>query len=160
MKTSIIALGNSLRGFDFKSIKGHRIVLNNGHKYLDYDLNVWYDCPPIDLFKVGHNLETLYSWGGEWKPKGRPLNRENNKTVSTCNSSLILAINIALKLGYKEIDIYGADGYCGEYYHFYDKDPTNLQALHNRQLRVIQTMLEELEYLPDESINFISLLGD
>jgi len=157
MKTSIIALGNSLRGFNFDTIQGHRIVLNNGYKHIKYDLNVWHDKPPSELFEVGHNLETLYSWGGEWKQKGRPLNREENNIVSSCNSSLVLAINIALKLGYKEIDIYGADGYCGEYFHFYDKHPTNLRALHNRQMRVITSMIEELRFLPDETINFISL---
>jgi len=106
---------------------------------------------------VGHNLETLYSWGGEWKQKGRPLNRESNNIVSSCNSSLILSINIALKLGYKEIDIYGADGYCGEYFHFYDEYPTNLRVLHNRQMRVITSMIEELRFLPDETVRFINV---
>ncbi len=157
MKTSIIALGDSLRGFNFDSIQGHRIVLNNGYKYLDYDLNVWYDEPPSKLFNHKHKLETLYRWGGNWISKGRPLNRENNNIVSSCNSSLVLSINIALKLGFKEIDIYGADGYCGEYLHFYDKHPTNQQAYYNRLLRTITDMVEKLEFKKDEKINFINV---
>jgi len=155
MKITIIALGDSLRGFDFDTIQGHRIVLNNGYKYVAHDINVWYDKPPKEA--ISNKLETLKAYGGKWESKGRPLNREANNIVSSCNSSLVFAINIALKLGYKEIDVYGADGYCGEYLHFYDDQPTSEQGLYNRQFRVITKMLDSLVYLPDEKVNFISV---
>ena len=157
MKTSIIALGNSLRGFDFDTILGHKIVLNNGYKYVKYDINVWFDEPPAKLFDPNHNLETLYCWGGLWKHNGRELNRETNYTVSSFNSSLILAINIALKMGFKEIDIYGADGYVKDYVHFYDKQPVANPEYHNNQMASINNMLQKLKFKPDEKVTFIDV---
>lgn len=152
MKCDIIALGESLKGFDFSTLTNFRIVLNNGYKYVPYDLNVWFDPPPKGI----KNLETLTTNGGRWeKSNNRGIQREGN-LVSGSNSSLILAVNIAINLGYKEIDIYGADWGAKKYLHFYDEEPTPREVLkrNNSNYKVIKAMWDKLEFLEDEIITF------
>ena len=158
MKCDIIAAGESLRGFDFDQLTSFRIVLNNIYKYIPYDINVWFDnvnklLPKDELNKI-HNLETLTCYGGRWiKTNNRDIVRGSNE-VSTCNSTLILAVNIAINLGYKEIDIYGADFGAVKYGHFYDQTPTPKTILErqNRNLKSIRSMWDNLTFLDDEII--------
>lgn len=152
MKADIIALGESLRGFDFNQLTNFRIVLNNGYKYIPYDLNVWFDPPPQGI----ENLETLTTNDGRWvKSNVRDIVRGSNE-VSGCNSSLILAVNVAINLGYKEIDIYGADWNAKEYLHFYDQTPTDKKILKQQvsNYKVMKVMFDKLTFLEDEIITF------
>lgn len=157
MKCDIIAGGNSLRGFDFDSLDNFRIVLNNCYKYIDYDLNVWYDRPP----ELNSKIETITMWGGRWLPIGRDIQRDF-ETVSNCNSSLILAVNIAINLGYTEVNIYGADFHAEDYLHWYDSYPTSNDILkrQNHYFRNIKNMWNNLTFLDHEKINFIRILPE
>lgn len=164
MKCSIIALGNSLRGYDFNKIEGFKITLNNGYKYVPYDMCVWFDPPSKymdakDYELLKDEIETLHQWGGRWiKSNERKLQRDGVH-VANFNSSLILAVNIALNLGYKEIDIYGADWTAERYVHFYDTEPTDPKVL-KQQISIyncIKAMWNQLEFLEDEKVNFITI---
>jgi len=131
MKTSIVATGASLKGFDFSKIKGHKIAINYAYKYIDYDILVALDDPK-KLDFINDRLHTNKVWvdkynlnckGWErWNTKG--INRDGKLTAF--NGSLFAAINVALNLGFKEIDIYGADmTLTNGYVHFYDKELCN-----------------------------------
>lgn len=151
MKCDIIAGGNSLRGFDFDQLTNFRIVLNNVYKYIDYDLNVWYDRP----HNKDKRVETISDFGGIWFRKGRDIQRQYG-VVSSCNSSLILAVNIAINLGYKEINIYGADFGAKDFLHWYDAEPASSQELarQNHYFKNIKHMWDKLTFKDDEIINF------
>lgn len=158
MKCDIIAGGESLRGFDFSTLDNYRIVLNHIYKYVPHDMVVMFD-PPHKLFTEEeiaqmNNLQTLDTWGGKWtKGNKKHIYREGN-LVSGANSSLILAVNIALNLGFKEIDIYGADWNIKTYAHFYDETPidekTKKRCISN--YKVMEVMFRKLEFLQDEII--------
>jgi len=166
MKTSIIATGASLKGFDFSKIKGHKIVVNNAYKYIDYDIFVALDDPK-KLDFINDRLHTNKVWvdkynlnckGWErWNTKG--INRDGKLTAF--NGSLFAAINVALNLGFKEIDIYGADmALTDGYSHFYSETPCTTHQLNNykrvfRRHRSHKALFES-QLLEDERLNWIN----
>jgi len=167
MKTSIIATGASLKGFDFNKIKGHKIAVNYAFKYLDYDMLVALDDPKRHGF-IQPNLYTNQLWVTKhnldavgFKKTGFKGIDRNEGCVGACNGSLFAAINLALNMGFKEIDIYGADmALTDGYSHFYSETPcTSKQA--NTYKRVFNRhrshkALFESQLLADEKLNWIN----
>ena len=131
MKTSIIATGASLKGFDFSKIKGHKIAINNAYKYIDYDILVALDDPKKHNF-IDDRLHTNKVWVDKYKLNCKGWERWNTKGINrdgkltAFNGSLFAAINVSLNLGFKEIDIYGADmALTNGYVHFYSEELCN-----------------------------------
>jgi hypothetical protein len=60
--------------------------------------------------------------------------KNETKEIFGKSGSLFCAINVAFKLGFKEIHIYGADMALSEdnFCHFYDEEPVPLGKLYNR----------------------------
>lgn len=135
MKASIIGGGNSLRGFDLEQIDGFRIAINKAANYIDYDIVVAIDHPDI-LKKHGipfDNLhtQTKYGVGRGWTLTGTRQIVRHPERIGNFNGSLFAAINIALNLGFNEIEVYGADGKIGDdgLIHFYDNEPAPPELL-------------------------------
>jgi len=133
MKTSIIATGYSLKGKDLNKIEGHKIAVNYAFRYVDYDLLCAFDDPIVHGFPVDEKLHTNYIWVDKYNLNCNGWSRQqrrdclvfqDNNEIFGRSGSLFCAINVAMKLGFTEIDVYGADmeltdGYC----HFYDEEP-------------------------------------
>jgi hypothetical protein len=130
MKTSIIATGASLKGFDFTRIQGHIIAVNYAFKYVDYDMLVAIDNPKKYGFKVDERLYTHECWRkvlgdscNYFKKKGCKGIDRREGYVTGYNNSLFAAINLALNMGFTEIEIYGADMCLTDgYSHFYSTE--------------------------------------
>lgn len=166
MKTSIIATGRSLKDFDFRSIKGHKIAVNNAYKYVKYDMLVALDDPKKYGF-LQPNLYTTDYWSNKYK-FGTGVKKTNFKgidrtegCIGACNGSLFAAINIALNMGFKTIDIYGADmALTDGYVHFYSEEPcehrlvTQYQKIFSRHR--LHKALFESQLLEDERLNWIN----
>lgn len=170
MKTSIIATGASLKGFDFDKIKGHKIAINYAYKYVDYDFYVAMDNPHRHNFD-GERLHTHEMWvkkynlnaTGYRKTGFKGIEREQG-CVGAINGTLFSAINIALNMGFKEIDIYGADmRLINGFVHFYSEEPCtpNLVNQYKRIFMRHQShkKLIESQLLPDEKLNWIGWQG-
>ena len=91
--------------------------------------------------------------------RGRGLQREFGYVAGDFNGSLYAAIDFALSIGYKVINVYGADEeIVGAYVHFYDTEPvTNhlrrrYQASFNKFKGYREKLLAQLK--PDELIIF------
>jgi len=142
MKTSIIATGYSLKGVDLNKIEGHKIAVNYAFKYFDYDLLCAFDDPIKYGFPVDERLHTniLYvdkhklDCSGWYRGKSPIMVKDDTRQIFGRSGSLFCAINVAFKLGFKELHIYGADMELSEdnYCHFYDKEPIPRGALLNR----------------------------
>ena len=166
MKTSIIATGASLKDYDLTQIKGHKIAINYAYKYIDYDMLVALDDPKRFGF-LQPNLYTTQHWVKKYghgtgfkKSSFKGIDREVG-FVGACNGSLFAAINLALNMGFKTIDIYGADmALTNQYSHFYSTEPcTSHQA--NTYKRVFRRHRSHKELfmsqlLEDETINWIN----
>lgn len=166
MKTSIIATGASLKNYDFSKIKGHKIAINYAYKYIDYDMLVALDDPKRFGF-LQPKLYTTNYWGKKYghdltfkKTKFKGIDR-NPGCVGACNGSLFAAINLALNMGFKTIDIYGADmAITNCYLHFYSTNPctTNEANTYKRIFRRHRSHKELFmsQLLPDEKLNWIN----
>ena len=165
MKTSIIATGASLKDFDFSQIKGHKIAVNYAYKYIDYDFYVAMDNPHRHNFP-DERLHTHEMWAKKYNLNATPwtksptkgINREGK--ITAYNSSLFAAINIALNLGFKEIDIYGADMCLTDgYVHFYSetKCEPRLKKQYEKifQRHKLYKQSFEIQLNDDEVINWI-----
>ena len=166
MKTSIIATGASLKDFPLYTIKGHKIAVNYAYKYVDYDFYVAMDNPVRHQFP-DKKLHTHEMWVKKYNLSATPwdksptkgINREGKLTAY--NSSLFAAINIALNLGFKEIDVYGAD-MCltNDYVHFYSEVPceTRLKKQYEKVFQRHKLYKESfmLQLKEDEKINWIN----
>lgn len=109
---TIIASGDSLRGFDFTQIPGPKWGVNYTGKYLHeagikIDRLVCFDRIMADYPK-DIAVETIVPHFGTWHNRGEKLNREPDQ-VANLNSSVIFAINVALQKGFKNICVLGAD---------------------------------------------------
>lgn len=166
MKTSIIATGRSLKDFDFKSIKGHKIAINYAYKYVKYDMLVALDDPKKYGF-LQPNLYTTNHWVKKYghgtafrKSSFKGIDR-NEGFVGACNGSLFAAINLALNMGFKTIDIYGADmALIDGYSHFYSEERCS-DKLANDYKRIFarhrsHKALFESQLLEDERLNWIN----
>lgn len=123
MNLTIIASGDSLRGFDFNQIPGTRWAINYTGKHL-YEMGIPFDrmlcfdkiMPdyPKDVF-----IDTIVPHFGRWHNRGEKLNREPMQ-VGNLNHSVAFAINVALQEGYKNIIVLGADQQGNK--HWYSPD--------------------------------------
>ena len=166
MKTSIIATGASLKGFDFRQIKGHKIAINYAFKYVKYDMLVALDDPKRHGF-LQPNLYTTDHWvkkygqGTAFKKTGFKGIERTEGCVGACNGSLFAGINLALNMGFKTIDIYGADmALTDGYSHFYSEEPCTINQA-NTYKRVFRRhrshkALFESQLLEDERLNWIN----
>lgn len=129
MTASIIATGNSLRGFTGPFI-GDRVFINHAFKYFDYT----YGDRLICRDKIDHKVDTKYQeWphfeniekhGGKWKEGNSDFQTEP-PYVTNYNWTVAFAINLLFHLDYRKIYLLGCDGYVGDYVHFYDDKPPN-----------------------------------
>lgn len=170
MKTSIICTGASLKGFDFSKIKGHKIAINYAYKYVDYDFYVAMDNPHRHHFD-GERLHTHEMWVKKYNLNATGYIKTGFKgidrtvgNVGACTSSLFSAINIALNMGFKEIDIYGADMRLTDgYVHFYADKPCDIKLVKQYQRIFMRHQshkaLFESQLLPDEKLNWIDYKG-
>jgi hypothetical protein len=109
---TIIASGNSLRGFDFDQIPGTRWAINYTAKQLHeagirIDRALCFDKRMPDYPKELY-YDTIVPHFGRWHNRGEKLNREPMQ-VGNLNHSVAFAINVALQEGYKNIIVLGAD---------------------------------------------------
>lgn len=109
---TIIASGDSLRGFDFSQVSGPIWAINYTGKHLHemgikVDRLLCFDRIRPDYPKKLY-IDTIVPHGGRWFNRGEKLNRQQD-CVANLNSSTIFAINVALQEGYKRIAVLGAD---------------------------------------------------
>jgi adenylosuccinate synthase len=163
VKISIIATGVSLKDFDLSSIEGYKISVNYAYKYVDCDIIVCYDDPKLGhmLFPEEmthtlkeHNYGTGYEVGSAHGFDRRP------GYVTMFNSSLFMAMNIAINMGATEIDVYGADMELTDgYAHFYDDEPATEKLVAHYNRRFKKNMKEwgilKKQLRSYEKINFI-----
>ena len=167
MKTSIICTGASLKGFNFRQIKGHKIAVNYAFKYVEYDMLVALDDPKRHGF-IAPNLYTNELWVKKYNLEATGFKKTGFKgidrtpgCVGACNGSLFAAINVALNMGFKTIDIYGADmALTDGYSHFYSEEPCTVHQQNNYK-RVFRRhrshkLLFESQLLEDERLNWIN----
>jgi len=132
MQLNIIATGYSLKDVDLSKIERPIMAINYACNYVDYDYLAAFDDPvkynfPIDD-RLHTNIEYVRKYNLDchgWSRKARrdKLVIDSSIEIFGRSGSLFCGINVALKLGFKELHIYGADmkltdGYC----HFYDKE--------------------------------------
>ena len=173
MELNIIATGASLKGKDLTKIPRPIMAINYAFKYVDYDYLAAFDDPIRHGFPVDDRLHTNYDWVHKYKLDCPGWNRKRRSHVLINNASdeifgrsgsLFCGINVAIKLGYKKINVYGADmqltdGYC----HFYDETPVTDKHLKEHYERSFQrhektknTFLMQLKDT-DIELNFLSL---
>lgn len=125
---NIIATGCSLKNIDIDKIEGYKIGVNHTHKYFKLDELVWWD-KEVEAVKLPnynvHTLDVRTIRGNniiKWTPKGLGINRILGH-ISNQNSSVSMAINIAINKGFTKIFLFGVDNcLTNGYLHFYDKE--------------------------------------
>lgn len=174
-KASIICTGYSLKGFDFDKIQGTRIAVNYAYKYFDYDLLMAFDDPIKYGFPVDERLHTNLIWKKKYKLENcnvwdriksiKGIGRSGIQIFGG-SGSLFCGIDVALRLGYNHLDVYGADmkltdGYC----HFYDEQPEtdkaridHYNASFGRHQATKAIFMSQLQ--PHEKINWIDVYRD
>ena len=172
MELSIVATGASLKGKDLTKIPKPIMAINYAFKYVDYDYLAAFDNPIQHGFPVDDRLHTNYDWtlkyglrcnGWSRKHRSHGLVLENNREIFGRSGSLFCGINVAFKLGYTKLNIYGADmeltnGFC----HFYDKTPVASKHLkeHYERSFVRHQKTRDLflsQLVDEQEINFVSL---
>lgn len=158
MICTIVATGNSLRGFDFSQLKGFVIGINFAYQHINCDIVVARDNLEKVVGEKIPNLETLKHHGGTWIPTGKEGVARGKNEVCTYNCTLTTALNIAIQLGYKDIYVLGADNKRGEFNHFYDVLPDDWIE-HNRvdqfYLNISRFLKGFKEGIIDERITFV-----
>ncbi len=138
---------------------------------MDYDFYVALDNPKRHGFppdRLHTNITWLKHFGlkgdvtGYKKTSFKGIDREQGN-IGACNGSLFAAINIALNMGFKEIDIYGADmrltnGYC----HFYSESPCEPRIAKHYEKAFFRHQSHKKLFMSqlrrDEKINWINEL--
>jgi hypothetical protein len=144
MTTNIICTGNSLRGMDLNEIQGHKIAVNFAHEYCDYDEFVCYDDPRPHGFPVDKAHTQIEFGVGIGYHTGSPhgIDRRRDHLIQI-NSSLIIAINVAIHLGFKTIYVWGADNEITDgYTHFYDEERASEELIKHYNRRFKKNLLE------------------
>lgn len=162
MRTNIICTGNSLRGMDLNSIPGHKIAVNFAYKYCDYDEMVCFDNPKHHGFP--EDCHTLVEYGvGTGYELGSPhgIDRDPEKVIQI-NSSMIMAVNVAIHLGFKDIWVWGCDMEMVDgYVHFYDTERADEKIRKHYDRRFKKNTLEldivKKSLRSDEKLYFIRL---
>ena len=148
----IIGAGNSLRGVDLNKIEGKIMVLNHVWKYIDhYDYLVCWDSikkinPLIDgrLETRGNNNKI----GGKWTvSNSKKLICKTPGEIPNRASTIIMAINIAIQKGYKDIELLGIDNGIDSsgFVHFYDKEPIDVARYEKKVLPRFRKWLVKLK---------------
>jgi len=103
---------------------GYKIGLNYTYQYVDVDCTVMYDNPDRLADLNPPNLHTLKHWKGDYLYNniGSKINYTPGEVISL-NSSAIMAVNVAIHLGYTEIYLVGCENRVDEFHHFYDTEP-------------------------------------
>ena len=122
MKCTIIGGGEGVSKID--NFIGYKIGLNYTYQYVDVDATVMYDDPSRLADLNPPNLHTLIHWKGDhlYNNQHRGINYEKGH-VGTCNASAIMAVNVAIHLGYTEIYLVGCENRVDVKHHFYDTEP-------------------------------------
>ena len=112
---------------------------------------------------INHKLQNCHGWDRKHGCKG--LVRTVGNRIYAGSGSLFCTINVAFKLGIKELDVYGADMELTDgFSHFYSTKPVEDQALirhYNNSFERHKTAkaLFMKSLLPDEKINWIDVRG-
>jgi len=137
MRCTIVATGNSLRGFDFGRIKDYTIAVNDAYKYCNYDICVSFDKKKALEFKG--NKEKLHTLARNSRKIPFDTTKINSNEylvsdnyelsfnypyVGAFRSTLLFGINIAILKGFTDIHILGADNKLSDYRYFYDTNPS------------------------------------
>jgi len=127
MKCTIIAGGEGVSKID--NFIGYKVGVNYTYQYIDVDCTVMYDDPSRLADLNPPNLHTLIHWKGDYLYNniGRGINYTPGH-VGTCNASVIMAVNVAIHLGYTEIYMVGCENRVDFKHHFYDTEPITEQA--------------------------------
>jgi hypothetical protein len=171
MKHIIIGSGNSLRGFNFWQLKGQCVYAVNYSMFsvpfaphLVFWDKSFYDNHKRDIKKFKGQVHTINSYGTP-----EPLfNYYNNvmvghimrqKTlVGNNNMSVLMAVNIAIHQGAKDIYLMGCDNHVDSgYLHYYDKYKGTAERLTFYEKETFPRMTElcnliKKDLLPDERI--------
>ncbi len=153
---TIIAGGDSLRGFDFSQIPGEVWAINWAAKHM-VDLGVKPDrLIHFDKFQQGYptniSTETIVPHFGEWFNRGEYINREPG-CVGNLNSSMIFAVNVALNKGYRNIVVLGADQRGCR--HWYDPIETNIAWNFDLFETFLWLLAEHLKKRPGEMVTLV-----
>lgn len=166
MRTSIIASGASLKGFDLNSIEGHKIGINHIFKYVDCDEIVCFDNPSIIGIpkELEHKVHTLkeHNFGTGYECGSPHGFDRRERYVVQINATLFMAINVALHKGFKQIDVYGADmALTDGYIHFFDEKKADEKLIQHYERRFKKNKLEwdliSPSLLADETVAFIDV---
>ena len=156
MICTIIGGGEGVSKID--NFLGYKIGLNYTYQYVDVDCTVMYDNPATVPDLNPPNLHTLIHWKGEhlYNNIGRGINYEKGH-VGTCNMSAIMAVNVAIHLGYTEIYLVGCENRVDEKRHFYSKTKATDEEI-KRDTHVFKTfkkMWDEVELERGERLIFV-----
>lgn len=133
---TIIAGGDSLRGFPFEKIRGEIYAINYAGVFLPrFDRLCGLDGKRKD-YPEGP-FETVVGHGGRWRMKGQKINREPG-FVGNINHSVFFAVNVAIQEGAKDIVILGADQRGNR--HWYDSEDHFSVYPFDRYDRFFETM--------------------
>jgi len=156
MICTIIGGGEGVNKVD--SFIGFKIGLNYSYKYHDTDINVMYDNPARLSDLNPPNLHTLKHWEGDvlYNNVGRQINY-NKGEVGCFNASVIMAVNVAIHLGYTEIYLVGCENRINEKTHFYTKSKASTKELdkYNKAFEIIAKMWDEVEPQKGERLIFV-----
>ena len=156
MICTIIGGGPGVNKID--SFLGFKIGLNYAYKYKDVDITVMYDNPNNIKNLNPPNLHTLKHWKGDvlYNNQHRGINYTEGH-VGTCNASVIMAVNVAIHLGYTTIYLVGCENRVDKFHHFYDKGTIEGVEL-KRVLKSYDTtkkMWDEVELERGERLIFV-----
>ena len=124
---SVIATGNSLRGFDFAMIPGYRIAVNDAVKYITADMLVALDAKWWQKNKeASDNFKGIkISQNGTITKDVKIIQFEpyNNHDwyFQKANNTGYAALAIALHLGARKVYLFGFDGGWSKYKYFYSE---------------------------------------
>jgi hypothetical protein len=159
-----------LKGVDLSKIEGHITAVNYACKYVEYDLLMAFDDPVKYDFPIDERLHTNIEYVKKHNLNCNGWVRKRHKSamglirkppyIFGYSGSLFCAINVLLHLGFKEIDVYGAD-MClvDDYCHFYDTEPVTDRvtlAHYNRSFKRHKQTKDLImsQLLEDEVINW------
>ena len=156
MICTIIGGGNGVSKID--SFLGYKIGLNYAYKYVDVDCTVMFDNPARASDLNPPNLHTLKHWKGDYlyNNVGRQINY-NKGEVGNFNVSVIMAVNVAIHLGYTEIYLVGCENRLDGKHHFYDSNTLKGKEIEtqNKCFELTAKMWDEVELQKGERLIFV-----
>ena len=146
MRCNIIGSGNSLRNFNLNNLTGVNICLNYTYKHFKgTDYTVFFDNTP-EFIKEAPNPQYLKVFGGQWINKGSEISKEP-MTIPNFNATFVMALAVAIHLGFKDIHCYGIDNRLEEYLHWYSvHKPSNREKeIYGRHFDRIDRFLAKIK---------------